>query len=141
LPRKKQEASSLSVKIEDLKIKLNIFLGEYNHRVGKYFVELDKIELNIKEYDHRISLLEKKTLSYSILEETEKDTEEKYWEDRESIDDTEKEVNDSIEEYQKEEKKSFSDEVIKKAKIMFRKLAFKYHPDNTKNIEEKRKYE
>lgn len=53
ISQKEEEASLLSVEIEDLKIEMGLFLGEYSSKVGVLYVELDTIKLQIREYELR----------------------------------------------------------------------------------------
>jgi len=43
---KEKDASILSIKIQDIKIGLNVFLGKYYSKVGIVYVKLDKLNLS-----------------------------------------------------------------------------------------------
>ena len=44
---KENEASELLVQVQDINIALNVFLGEYDSKVGLLYVKLDRIKLKV----------------------------------------------------------------------------------------------
>jgi len=145
LAEKEENAADLSFKVQDLKIKMNIFLGEYNSRVGKLYVELDRIKLKIKEYQYRIKTLIGKKFSNEELEAIEEDLKEEFSRERQRIKNLENEAKESTEDYrnhlEKEKKKKPMDyNFEEELKMLFRKLAFKFHPDRAKDEQERKKY-
>lgn len=145
LSKKEKEASELSVKIQDLKISLNIFLGEYNSRVGVLYVELDKIKLRIEEYSYRIDHAKGRTLTREDLGTIEEEVNEKFSKTREKVNDLENETTESTKDYYRhleEEEKAppFDRELQEELKKLFRKLALKFHPDMAKNDKQRKEY-
>lgn len=146
LAEKEEEASDLSFQIQDLNIALNIFLGEYNSRVGQLYVNLDKLKLRIKEYQYRITLVQDKKISKGELDYIENETEKAFAQERQKLDDLENEATESTEDYKshlKEEKegKPLDDDVQEELKALYRKLAFKFHPDKAKDEKQRKKYQ
>jgi len=143
LAEKEEEASDLSFQVQDLQIKLNIFLGEYNSRVGQLYVKLDKIKLKIKKYQHRIDLAQNKKLSKEDLYTIEEDVEKTFSKEKQKVNELENEATEYTEDYGshlKKKKKPLDQEVQEELKILFRKLVFKFHPDRAKDEKERKEY-
>jgi len=79
MSEKEKKVSDLSIQIQNLKIALNLFLGEYNSKVGVLYISLDKIKLRIKEYQSRINLAKGKKLSPDDLNNIEKKVRENFF--------------------------------------------------------------
>jgi DNA repair exonuclease SbcCD ATPase subunit len=145
LSEKEKEFSDLSIQTQDLKITLNLFLGEYNLKVGVLYVSLDKIKLKIKEYQNRINLAKNKKLSPDDLNNIEAEVKENFSQERRKLDNLETETSNSSEEYDKnleKEKKKYSDlEAQEELKKLYRKLALKFHPDKSKNEAQRKEFE
>ncbi|HDK26297.1 MAG TPA: hypothetical protein ENG48_04290, partial [Candidatus Atribacteria bacterium] len=144
LAEKGKEVSDLSIQTQNLKIALNLFLSEYNSKIGVLYVSLDKIKLKIKEYQNRINLAKGKKLSPDDLNNIEKEVRENFFQERSKIDNLESETSDSSEEYDKnleKEKREYLDrKSLEKLKKLYRKLALKFHPDRANNEKEREKY-
>ena len=144
LAEKEKKVSDLSIQIQNLKIALNLFLGEYNSRVGVLYISLDKIKLKIKEYQSRINLAKGKKLSPDDLNNIEKEVRENFFQERNKIDNLESETSDSSEEYdknlEKEKGKYLDRKSLEKQKKLYRKLALKFHPDRAKNEKRREKF-
>jgi len=142
--KKEKEASELSIQVEDIKIVLNLFLNEYNARVGILYVELDKLKLRIKEYQYRINFARKKGLTLEDLNTIEDEVGETFSKERQKVDDLGRETYGSSEEHKahlkEEEKRHLDPEFEKELKKMYRKLALKYHPDLAKDESQKKKF-
>jgi hypothetical protein len=142
--KKEKEASELSIQVEDIKIVLNLFLNEYNARVGILYVELDKLKLRIKEYKYRINTAKKKGLTLEDLNTIEDEVGETFSKERQKVDDLGRETYGSSEEHKahlkKEEERHLDPEFEKKLKKMYRQLALKYHPDLAKDESQKKKF-
>lgn len=95
---KERQVSDLSVGIQELKIKLSIFEGGYNARVGVLYVKLDKINLSIKEYELRIKFAKERKLT-GVLQVIEDDVRDTFFEEREKINNLEGETSESSKEY------------------------------------------
>ncbi|MBM3236376.1 hypothetical protein FJZ31_08765 [Candidatus Poribacteria bacterium] len=145
LAEKEKEASELSIQIQDIKNALSVFLGEYNSRVGLLYVELDKLKMQIKEYQRRIDLARGKKLSWEDLESIEEEVDETFSQERQKIDDLENEASESSEEYRRhleaeEKRHPLSPEFQQQLKTLFRKLALKFHPDKAKNDQQRKEF-
>ncbi len=136
-------AGLLSNEIEDLKIEMGLFLGEYNSKVGDLYVELDRVKLQILEYE-----LRKKIAESAELDESGKDIEEEVSEafanEREKIEQMENEASESSkkreENIEREKHRSGLDENIAgEIKKIYRELASKFHPGRAKDEESKLK--
>ena len=145
LAEKEKKASELSLQIQDIKNALSVFLGEYNSRVGLLYIELDKLKMQIKEYQRRIDLALGKKLSWEDLESIEEEVDETFSQERQKVDDLESEASESSEEYRRhietEEKRHPLDpELQQQLKTLFRKLALKFHPDKAKNDKQRKEF-
>lgn len=145
LAEKEKKVSDLSIQIQNLKIVLNLFLSEYNSKIGVLYVSLDKIKLRIKEYQNRINLAKNKKLSPDDLNNIEKEVRENFFQERSKIDNLESETSDSSEEYykylEKEKGKYLDRKFLEKQKKLYRKLALRFHPDRAKNEKQRKEFE
>ena len=145
LSEKEKKVSDLSIQIQNLKIALNLFLGEYNSKVGVLYISLDKIKLRIKKYQSRINLAKGKKLSPDDLNNIEKEVRENFFQERSKIDNLESETSDSSEEYdknlEKEKEKYLDRKSLEKLKKLYRKLALRFHPDRAKNVKQRKEFE
>ena len=145
LSEKEKKVSDLSIQIQNLKIALNLFLGEYNSKVGVLYISLDKIKLRIKEYQSRINLAKGKKLSPDDLNNIEKEVKGNSFQERSKIDNLESETSDSSEEYdknlEKEKEKYLDRKSLEKLKKLYRKLALRFHPDRAKNVKQRKEFE
>jgi len=141
---KEKELSELSIQIQDIKIALNLFLGEYNSRVGLLYVKLDKLKLKIEEYQTRIELAQGKKVSQEDLQLIEDEVERKFSQEQRKVDDLENEAFESSEEHRRhlEEEKGYSldDEVQQECKTLYRKLARRFHPDMAKDEKQRKEF-
>jgi len=145
LSEKENEASDLSLQIQDIKIAMNLFLGEYYSRVGIFYVKLDKLKLRIKEYEHRIAVAQGKKLTPENLESIEAQVDETFSQQRRKVDDLENEASESAQEYDKyleqEKRKPFDEVFQQELKRIYRRLALKFHPDKAKDEKQARKFQ
>ena len=96
---KGDEASELLVQVQNIEFASNVFLGEYDSKVGLLYVELDKIKLKVKEYQLRIDLAEDDVISQGDLDNIEEKVSETFAEERQKINDLEDEATKASEEY------------------------------------------
>ena len=145
LAEKGKKVSDLSIQTQNLKIALNLFLSEYNSKIGVLYVSLDKIKLRMKEYQNRINLAKNKKLSPDDLNNIEKEVRENFFQERSKIDNLESETSDSSEEYyknlEKEKGKYLDRKSLEKQKKLYRKLALRFHPDRAKNEKQRKEFE
>lgn len=140
---KERQVSDLSVGTQELKIKLSIFEGEYNARVGVLYVKLDKVNLSIKEYELRIKFAKERKLT-DVLQDIENDVSDTFFEEREKINNLEDETSESSKEYkqhlEKEEQSRLDEESKQDLKRLYRELAKKYHPDRSTDKKQSEDY-
>ena len=145
LAKKEKKVSDLSIITQNLKITLNLFLSEYNSKIGVLYVSLDKIKLKIKEYQNRINLAKDKKLSSDDLNNIEEEVKKSFYQERSKVENLESETSNSSEEYDKnleKEKKKYSDhEFLEVLKKLYRKLALRFHPDRAKNEKQRKEFE
>lgn len=146
LSEKENEASDLSIQVQDINNMTKLFLGEYYLRVGILYVNLDKLKLRIKEYEHRIDVAQGRKLTPEDLENIENEANETFSEERHKLDDLESETSGSAQEYkqhlQEEEKKqSFDREFQQELKKIYRRLALKFHPDKAKDEKQRKEFQ
>ena len=145
LSEKEKKVSDLSIQIQNLKIALNLFLGEYNSKVGVLYISLDKIKLRIKEYQNRINLAKDKKLSPDDLNNIEEEVKKSFSQERSKFENLESETSDSSEEYyknlEKEKGKYLDRKSLEKQKKLYRKLALRFHPDRAKNEKQRKEFE
>ncbi len=145
LSKKEKKVSDLSIQTQNLKIALNLFLSEYNSKIGVLYVNLDKIKLRIKEYQNRINLTKDKKLSPDYLNNIEEEVKKSFSQERSKVENLESETSDSSEEYykklEKEKGKYLDRKSLKKQKKLYRKLALRFHPDRAKNEKQRKEFE
>jgi len=117
-------------KVERLKIELSAIKQEYDIKIGRLYLRLDEIDLEILKFKKIEDLL----LDGFSLSEAQKIVNDKikHWQDRirgeyEKIDDEEKSINNH---------KVLSEKNQEEINRIWRKLAHKYHPDLTSGNEE-----
>lgn len=145
IAEKEDEVSELLIQVQNIKIALNVFSGEYHSMVGLLYVKLDKIKLKVKEYQLRIDLAQGKETSQDNLDNIEEEVNETFNEKRQKINDLEDEASEAAEEYreyleQEEKSPNLNTEAKEDLKILYRKLALKFHPDKAKNDKRKKEY-
>lgn len=146
LSEKENEASELTIQIQDIKIAMDLFLGEYYSRVGIFYVRLDKLKLRIKEYEYRIAVAQGRKLTPEDLESIETEVDETFSQERHKVDDLENEASESAQEYEKhledeEKRRPLDREFQQELKKIYRRLALKFHPDKAKDEKQARKFQ
>ncbi len=131
IEEKQEQIEELTVTIENLKAEVDLFQHRYNAHVGRHYLELEKVDLETKEYRLRLQL-KRENLSE---EEIEKRVESCFREIRSRI--------SAAEEYKEAEQESESnklpDEEAKYFQSLYRRLAKRFHPDKAENSKEKKR--
>lgn len=116
--------------IEQLKIDLTVVKQEYDVKVGRLYLKLDEVDLEILKFK-KIEDLISKGFSFEeaqkVVEETLKKRREQIKEEHKKLDEEEKDI---------ESRKSISEEEKEELKKLWHKLAHKYHPDKANGNEE-----
>ncbi len=133
IEEKRGQVEELTVTKELLKAEVDLFQHRYNAHVGHVYLELDKVELETKEYRLRLQL-HREDISE---EEIEGRVESCFRESRARIDASETQKEDE----QKSEKNELPDKEAKFLQNLYRKLAKRFHPDKAEHPEEQNRRE
>jgi hypothetical protein len=137
---RKRRIADLQADLHLLKEKLGRFNAEYHTRVGALFVELDKINLEIQEYEYRIARLQRDPdLNPEDLED---ETVDWFAGQREEVHQDEEETRRYERAYREEQKRPELDERSESVlKSLFRDLARRFHPDLARTEAERQQRE
>ena len=130
---KQAQVEELTVAVENLKSEVDMFQRRYNAHISRFYLELDKVELETKEYRLRLQLRREKVSE----EDIEARVEACFRVSRERID-AHEEVGKS-EPTPQEDK--LPDNKAKHLQDLYRKLAKRYHPDKATDAEEEERRE
>ena len=130
---KQAQVEELTVAVEQLKSEVDLFQRRYNAHISRYYLELDKVELETKEYRLRLQLRRENVSE----EEIEARVESCFRASRTRIEASE-EVDES-EPTSQEDK--LPDTKAKYLQNLYRKLAKRYHPDKATDAEEEERRE
>ncbi len=136
IEQKRQRVAMLGQEIEELKQALGRFQVEYNARVGRLYVELDKLELLIQEHRLRIQLIvdERKVRIQEIEDEVKRRFTARWQETRQ----TERETSGASEAYERQKAEpKLDEETAQELKRLYRELAKRFHPDLAETEEER----
>ena len=125
ISEKEKVLIGLVEEIENFKIDLSIVKQEYDIKIGRLYLKLDEVELEILKFK-KIEDLINKGFSFEEAQKVVEDTLKKR---REQIEEEYKKLNE--EEKDVEKRKTISKEEQEELKKLFRKLAHKFHPDLT----------
>lgn len=131
IEEKRGQVEDLTVSMENLKADVDLFQHRYNAHIGRYYLELDKVELETKEYRLRLQLRREDVSE----EEIEARVESCFRENRARINEAETEK----EAESKPEVEELPDEEAKYLQTLYRKLAKRFHPDKTEHAEEQQR--
>jgi len=130
ISEKEKKLNTLIEEIEQLKIDLTIVKQEYNVKVGRLYLKLDEVDLEILKFK-KIEDLINKGFSFEeaqkIVEETLKKRREQIEKEYKKLDEEEKDI---------ESRKYISEEEKEELKKLYFKLAHKFHPDKANGSEE-----
>ncbi len=126
---KREQVEALTVTIENLKSEVDVFQHRYNAHISHYYLELDKVELETKEYSLRLQLRRENVSE----EEIEARVASCFRASRARVDAYE-EVDDSQPPPQADE---IPAPKAKHLQNLYRKLAKRYHPDKAIDTKER----
>jgi hypothetical protein len=137
IEQKRQRVALLGQEIEELKQSLGRFQVEYNAKVGRLYVELDKLELLIQEYRLRIQLIvDGRKVRFREIEDEIKRRFNARWQETRR---TERETRGASEAYERQKAEpKLDEETAQELKRLYRELAKWFHPDLAETEEERR---
>jgi len=130
ISEKEKRLNKLIEELEQLKIDLTVIKQEYEIKVGRLYLRLDEIDLEILKFKKIEDLINKG----SSFEEAQQVVEGILKKRREQIEEEYKKLDE--EEKESESRKNISEEEREELKTLWRKLAHKYHPDKAGGNEE-----
>jgi hypothetical protein len=119
IKNKENELLDLNYRIEQLKLDISALKYEYENKIGRLYIKLDKTDIYIKIYD-QIILLVNNGIDYSKAKNS---IEELF---KEQIDMLDNKVNEIAEENYNN---TISNEELDELKQIWKKLSRKFHPD------------
>ncbi len=125
---RKRRVAELQTELELLKENLGRFDAEYHVRVGTLFVELDRIQLSISEYEFRIARL----LADPDIpnDELERETRARFSDQRDEIHHDEEQARGYQHSFRKDRQRPQLDDATETVlKSLYRELAKRFHPD------------
>ena len=128
IEEKRDQVEELTVSMEDLKAEVDLFQHRYNAHVGRYYFELDKVDLETKEYRLRMQL-RREDISEDEIEAR---VEACFRENRARINAT----TEQSEPEEDTEANDLPDEEAKYLQTLYRKLAKRFHPDKSEESDE-----
>ena len=133
---RKQRVAQLQADSAAFKEQLGRFSAEYHSRIGVLFVELDRIELAISDYEFRTAQL--RADPQIEPEELERQARHKFANQREQIEDDEEEARH----YEREHRQDQTHPVLDDASTavlrrLYRELVKRFHPDLSKTEDER----
>ncbi|MYA99337.1 J domain-containing protein, partial [Candidatus Poribacteria bacterium] len=130
---KREQVEELTVTIETLKSEVDVFQHRYNAHISHHYLELDKVELETKEYTLRLQLRRENVSDAEIEARVE------------SCFRTSRARVEAYEEADNSQPTPQKDEVpapkAKHLQNLYRKLAKRYHPDKAIDIKEQHRRE
>ncbi|MCY4403495.1 MAG: hypothetical protein OXD54_13035 [Candidatus Poribacteria bacterium] len=133
IEEKKGLVEELTVSKENLKAEVDLFQHRYNAHVGRYYLELEQVELETKEYRLRLQLRHEDVNDKDIEERVESC----FRENRSRI--NTEEVNKEVE--QETDKIELPKKEAKYLQTLYRKLAKRFHPDKAEQTKERKRRE
>lgn len=133
---KQAQVEELTIAIETLKSEVNLFERRYNAHISRYYFELDKVELEMKEYRLRLQLRRENVSE----EEIEARVESCFRTSRARVD-AYKETEETDESEPTPQAEKLPDTKAKHLQDLYRKLAKRYHPDKAVDPKEEERRE
>ncbi|HIN29597.1 TPA: J domain-containing protein [Candidatus Poribacteria bacterium] len=128
LQAKRQQVAEMTLDLEDLKLEMRHFQKEYNLRVAGTYVELDRVDLSMKEYRLRLRLIREGVCRAEIEErvvscfKSERQRLENY--ERDAMEHEKESGEDS-------NRQKLSSRQTKQIRKLYLELAKIYHPDKS----------
>ncbi len=133
-------AAEIQAELEALNVALGRFEAEYHARVGVLFVELDRVQLAIHEYERRITHLQ--TDPTADPTEVERDVGAAFAGRREDVRHGEEETRRYEQAFQRERERPRLDPgTEQEVQRLYRELARRFHPDLARTTKERRQRE
>lgn len=133
----RNSVGELSLEIEDIESELGEFQVEYNSKVGKYYIELDKLNYEIQilrmKLDHQN--LSKEEIEKLIHDQL-KDLKEQIEQDEEQFNQDEETIKEIL-----NRNRVFDENSKRELRDLYRDLAKIYHPDKARTDDEKKYFE
>ena len=137
---KQNQIAEMTLALEDLKLEVNRFETEYNAILGRLYVELDKVNLEIKEYTLRLQLIEKEAVVNKARIDAR--VEESFKEERQKVFEHEQKAAQDSQKFEKIQSELEIDAITaKQLRKLYLKLAKIYHPDKARTNTEREKNE
>lgn len=133
IEEKRKQVEDLTVTVEQLKEEVDLFQHKYNSHVGRFYLELDQIDLEAQEYRLRLQLQQENVSA----EEIEKRVEACFKENRARFNTVDNDKNSK----KKKKKKQLPEKEAKYFQNLYRKLAKRFHPDKAEHPDEQDRHE
>ena len=124
---KRDQVADMTLELEELKLDVRRFESQYNARVGRYYIELDKVDLLTKEQRLRLRLLKEGVSPDSP--DMEKRIESCFRSERLRLADYEREIGSNEDAFNQSKSQSIPPEQMKQLRGLYLRLAKTYHPD------------
>ena len=128
IEEKREQVEELTVAMENLNAEVDLFQHRYNAQVGRYYLELDEVDLETKEFRLRLQL-RREDISEDEIETRVESCFRENWE----------RINAASEQSESEEDtetNNLPDEEAKYLQKLYRKLAKRFHPDKSEDTDE-----
>lgn len=137
---RKRSVADLQTQLKELNEELSYFSTEYHSRVGVLFVEIDKLDLAIAEYDFRITRL--KTIITLDPDALERETHARFTEQRDELHHGEEETRRHQRTFHEERRRPTLDDASAAVlKSEYRELVKRFHPDLARTEVERQRRE
>lgn len=128
IEEKREQIEELTVTMETLKAEVDLFQHRYNAHVGRYYLELDEVDLETKEFRLRLQLRREEISE----DEIEARVESCFRENRARIN----AASEQSEHEEGTETNALPEEEAKYLQTLYRKLAKRFHPDKSEGTDE-----
>ncbi len=129
------EAAQLTLHLADLKLEIKRFQAEYSAHIGSLYVELDQVELEVREYQLRTELVRKGIDPDS--DEINQKVEQTFQAEWERLSAYQERVHED--EQKQKEREAQDPEESKHLRSIYLHLAKRFHPDKAQDAEERQR--